>query len=189
MLELESVRFGYGKQTLFKGIDLVLEPGNIYGLLGLNGAGKSTLLKLLSGLLFPDSGRIRVLGHEPARRSPKFLSEIFVLSEALHLPAVPDGQYISLRAPFYPRFDGDLMERLLAELDVPRGHKLVDLSLGERKKFCLAFGLACQPALLDARRADQRSRYSFEGAVPARGRRVFDRGPHFPHCHASGKRD
>ncbi|MCY4550947.1 MAG: ABC transporter ATP-binding protein [Defluviicoccus sp.] len=148
MVELERVRFGYRGRGIFEAVDLVLEPGRIYGLLGLNGAGKSTLLKLLSGLLFPDSGRIRVFGHEPARRTPEFLAGIFMLSEALHLPAIPDRQYVSLRAPFYPQFDADLMERLLGELEVPRGQKLANLSLGERKKFALAFGLACRPSLL-----------------------------------------
>ena len=148
MVELERVSFGYRGRPIFDGIDLVLEPGRIYGLFGLNGAGKSTLLKLLCGLLFPGSGQIRVLGHEPALRRPEFLSGIFMLSEALHLPAIPDRQYIALRAPFYPRFDSDLMERVLGELEVPRGQRLANLSLGERKKFALAFGLACQPELL-----------------------------------------
>ena len=148
VVELERVWFGYRQRPVFEAVDVVLEPGKIYGLLGVNGAGKSTLLKLLSGLLFPDTGSIRVLGHEPARRSPEFLSAIFMLSEALHLPAIPDRRYVSLRAPFYPKFDADLLERLLGELEVPREQKLANLSLGERKKFSLAFGLACQPSLL-----------------------------------------
>ena len=148
MVELQDVQFGYGRRTVFEGLDLSLEPGNIYGLLGLNGAGKSTLLRLLSGLLFPDSGRIRVLGHEPAQRRPVFLSSIFMLSEALHLPEIPDREYIAGLAPFYPAFDAGRLERLLADLEVPRGEKLSKLSLGERKKFHLAFGLACQTSLL-----------------------------------------
>ena len=73
--------------TLFDGVDLILEPGNIYGLLGLNGAGKSTLLRLLSGLIFPQSGRIRVLDKKPGLRAPELLSRIYMLSETPHLPA------------------------------------------------------------------------------------------------------
>ena len=148
MVEMERVRFGYGKRTVFEELDLKLEPGNIYGLLGLNGAGKSTLLKLLSGLLFPESGRIRVLGHAPSERLPVFLSSIFMLSEALHLPAIRDREYVSALAPFYPEFDADYLERLLGELDVPRGENLAKMSLGEKKKFHLSFGLACQASIL-----------------------------------------
>ena len=148
MVEMNGVSFSYGRRTVFEGVDLVLEPGNIYGLLGLNGAGKSTLLRILSGLLFPDSGWVRILGQEPARRDPRFLSSIFMLPEALHLPAIRDREYISRLAPFYPNFDQALLERLLRELEVPRRQTLSTLSLGERKKFHLAFGLACQTSLL-----------------------------------------
>src|ERR671935_2532161 len=47
------------------GIDLVVEPGEIFGLLGPNGAGKTTTMKMLATLLIPTSGRIRVLGIDP----------------------------------------------------------------------------------------------------------------------------
>ena len=43
MMELERLRFGYGSETLFRDTNLTLEPGAIYGLLGLNGAGRSRL--------------------------------------------------------------------------------------------------------------------------------------------------
>ena len=148
MVKLEGLRFGYGRETLFRDMDLVLEPGTIYGLLGLNGAGKSTLLRLIAGLLFPASGRVRVLGHEPARRQPAFLSSLFVLPEELNVPGVTDRQYIAARAPLYPAFDRDRMERHLKELEVPRGRKLTELSHGQQKKFLLSFGLATNASLL-----------------------------------------
>ena len=148
MVELERLQFGYGSGTLFRDTNLTLEPGAIYGLLGLNGAGKSTLLKLISGLLFPASGRVNVLGHEPARRKPAFLSSLFVLPEELNVPGVTDREYVAARAPFYPNFDRAHMERHLEELEVPRGRKLTELSHGQKKKFLLSFGLATNASLL-----------------------------------------
>ena len=50
------------------GIDLVVEPGEIFGLLGPNGAGKTTTMKMLATLLIPTSGMIRVLGIDPLER-------------------------------------------------------------------------------------------------------------------------
>ena len=50
------------------GIDLVVEPGEIFGLLGPNGAGKTTTMKMLATLLIPTSGTIRVLGIDPLAR-------------------------------------------------------------------------------------------------------------------------
>src|SRR5437899_10532937 len=50
------------------GIDLLVEPGEIFGLLGPNGAGKTTTMKMLATLLIPTSGTIRVLGVDPMER-------------------------------------------------------------------------------------------------------------------------
>ncbi len=148
MVELRNLCFGYGSKALFRDMNLSLEPGAIYGLLGQNGAGKSTLLRLIASLLFPASGQVSVLGHEPARRKPALLSSLFVLPEALNLPGITDREYIAARAPLYPAFDRDRMERHLKELEVPRGRKLTELSHGQQKKFLLSFGLATNASLL-----------------------------------------
>lgn len=154
MVELKDLSFNYGsgfrskRQDLFQGVNLSLKPGNIYGLLGLNGAGKSTLLRLMSGLLFPGSGRLDVLGYEPEKRQPSFLSKIFVLPEAVVVPNVTDKEYIAMRAPFYPNFDAEQMARFIVEFEIPTGRKLTTFSHGQQKKFLLSFGLACNPDLL-----------------------------------------
>ena len=58
MVEIANMSFGYRKKKLFSGLDLALEPGNIYGLLGKNGAGKTTLLKIISGLRQAQEGTL-----------------------------------------------------------------------------------------------------------------------------------
>jgi ABC-2 type transport system ATP-binding protein len=148
MIQAKQLDFGYGPEALFRGLDLTLTPGNIYGLLGINGAGKSTLLKLMTGLLFSESGSLRALGYDPARRDPGFLAQVFVLPEELNVPGITDREYLGVRAPFYPRFDHARFERYATEFELPRGRKLTTLSYGQKKKFLLAFGLACQSALL-----------------------------------------
>lgn len=148
MVDVERLGFGYGRTEPFRDIGLVLAPGRIHGLLGLNGAGKSTLLRLVSGPLFPASGRVRALGDEPARRTPGFLSRLFVLSEKLDIPRLTDREYVDVRAPFYPGFDHARMARYLDELGIPTGRKLTGPSHGQRKKFLLAFGLASGASLL-----------------------------------------
>ncbi|MBX2850083.1 MAG: ABC transporter ATP-binding protein [Acidiferrobacterales bacterium] len=148
MVELKELNFGYNSKALFTGINLTLQPGNLYGLLGLNGAGKSTLLKLIAGLLFPTSGELRVLDYEPEQRLPSFLSKLFVLPENIVMPNVTDRQYVAMSAPFYPQFDQQHFERCLTEFEVPREQKLNTLSHGQQKKFLLSFGLACRAELL-----------------------------------------
>lgn len=148
MVQVEQLGFGYGRTELFRDVGLDLAPGRIYGLLGINGAGKSTLLRLMAGLLYPTSGRVRALGSEPARRTPGYLSRLFVLPEELDIPRLTDREYIAVRAPFYPGFDHARMARGLDELEVPTGRKLASLSHGQQKKFLLSFGLASGASLL-----------------------------------------
>ncbi|MEV5238719.1 ABC-F family ATP-binding cassette domain-containing protein [Streptomyces cinnamoneus] len=76
-LVAKDLAAGHGDRTLFSGLDLVVAPGEVIGLVGANGAGKSTLLRLLAGLAVPDEGTLRTspptatVGHlpqEPERR-------------------------------------------------------------------------------------------------------------------------
>ncbi len=148
MIEIKDLSFSYGRKDLFQEMDLTLQPGNIYGLLGLNGAGKSTLLKLMTGLLFPTEGTLTTLGYDPAKRDPGLLSKLFVLPEELNTPGMTDREYVRVRAPFYPGFDHDRLDRYLQEFDLPRERKLTTLSYGQKKKFLLSFGLACNASLV-----------------------------------------
>lgn len=76
-LVAKDLAAGHGDRVLFSGLDLVVAPGDVVGLVGVNGAGKSTLLRTLAGLAKPDSGEVRLnppaatVGHlpqEPERR-------------------------------------------------------------------------------------------------------------------------
>ena len=148
MVTIDSLSFGYGPAALFDKLALALQPGNIYGLLGVNGAGKSTLLKLMCGLLFAKGGTVRALGHDPAARRPSFLVDVFVLAEDAQAPNMLARDYLRARAPFYPRFDHTLFERYLRDFELPQAGNLAALSHGQQKKFLLAFGLASQAKLV-----------------------------------------
>ena len=69
-LEVENLRAGYGRVEVLHGIDLVVEPGSVLGLLGRNGAGKTTMLRAIMGLTDKSSGSIRCGGTELIGRSP-----------------------------------------------------------------------------------------------------------------------
>ena len=74
MLHLQNVRAGYGRVEVLRGVDLVLEPGRILGLLGRNGAGKTTTIRAIMGLVDGLGGSIRIEGTEivglPPHRVP-----------------------------------------------------------------------------------------------------------------------
>lgn len=149
MINLQHVSFAYRKsRSVLEDVDLTLQAGQIYGLLGENGAGKSTLLKCLAGLVFPQKGEVRVMGHRPADRKPEFLSQLFFIPEEFNLPSVSIARYVRTYAPFYTAFDHDRFHQLLEGFDIDAGGHIAELSFGQRKKVFIAFGLATQTRLL-----------------------------------------
>ncbi|MCK9548371.1 MAG: ABC transporter ATP-binding protein [Sphaerochaeta sp.] len=146
--EVDGLSFSYKHTPLFKDLSFSLERGNIYGLLGKNGAGKSTLLKLLGGQLFAQGGTLSVMGENPQRRTPSLLGEIFYLSEEFPLPRMKSQQYLAMLTPFYGRFDHERFAQYAAEFDLDLLQRLDQMSLGQKKKYLLAFGLASNCRLL-----------------------------------------
>ena len=149
MINVKNLNFRYNaKKALFEQLDLRLSPGHIYGLMGKNGSGKSTLLHLLSGLLAPQSGDIKILGFQPQKRDILFLQDMFLLPEEFTLPDVSIVKYASLYAPFYPSFDYALFEKILKEFEVDTEDALNKMSMGQRKKALIAFALSTSTKIL-----------------------------------------
>lgn len=149
MIEINNLSFGYKKsKLLYDGLTTNLEGGNIYGLLGKNGAGKSTLLKLITGIIFPIKGEVKVYGKDPKKRLPSFLSNIYFIPEEVDVPPISIQKYIKLFSPFYPNFNQNQLYTYLDEFEVNYNGKLSDLSFGQQKKFIIAFSLACNTDLL-----------------------------------------
>ncbi len=149
MIEINNLSFGYSsKKLLYQNLQLTLDTGNIYGLLGRNGAGKSTLLKNIIGLLYPTKGNINVNGHTPGSRKPDFLETIYFIPEEVLVPALTIDRYINLFSPFYPLFNRDHLMVYLDRLEVITKDKLNTLSFGQQKKFIIAFALACNTKIL-----------------------------------------
>lgn len=148
MVEITDLHFSYRSRPVFKGLTMQLSAGHIYGLLGRNGTGKSTLLRSMAGFLFPQKGRIDVLGYEPAKRQPSFLEQVFLVPEDIQLPAISLDQWLRDTAPFYTRFDQHAFERYFSSFDLPLAARLTDLSYGQQKKVLISFALATNASLL-----------------------------------------
>ncbi len=66
VIQVEDLHKSYKNLVAVDGVSFEVSPGEIFGLLGPNGAGKTTIVECLQGLRHPTSGRIRVLGLDPA---------------------------------------------------------------------------------------------------------------------------
>ena len=70
-LAVQGVMLSFSGIRALDAVDLTVERGEIVGLIGTNGAGKTTLMNVISGVLHPDRGSVRVFGHEVAGRPPE----------------------------------------------------------------------------------------------------------------------
>ncbi len=144
MIKIENVAYAYSKcnRLVFSNLNLTLEPGKVYGLLGENGVGKSTLLYLMMGFLRPSRGTVLVEGQEAWKRHSGTLAQFYLVPEEIDLPAMRLPTYVSSRRPFYPKFSDEVLRDCLQEFQLPADVALNSLSMGAKKKVLISFGLA-----------------------------------------------
>jgi len=144
MIEVNNIGFSYAgsKTKVFEGLNMKLEGGAIYGLLGKNGMGKSTLLYLMCGLLQPREGEVLVDGVTSHKRRPEMLRDMYIVTEDYNLPAMKLSEYVKANAVFYPNFSTEIMNDCLKEFGMEGDPKLNALSMGQKKKVYMSFALA-----------------------------------------------
>ncbi|MBK8979468.1 MAG: ABC transporter ATP-binding protein [Planctomycetes bacterium] len=154
MIETQALTRRFGRNDAVLGLDLRIEPGEIYGFLGPNGAGKTTTLRMLAGLLRPTAGTIRLAGRtwQSDERALRRLIGFVPDTPPLH-DFLTGRQHVDLVAALFdtPREQRDAdAERLLRRLDLAdRAHDLCKgYSQGMRKKIHLAAVLATRPRIL-----------------------------------------
>jgi ABC-2 type transport system ATP-binding protein len=148
-VEAVGLRKTFDGLVAVDGVDLSLQPGRIYGLLGPNGSGKTTLIRLMMGLARATAGEVRVLGERMPSRP--VLSRIGYMTQA-------DGIYPELSVLENLRFFGALfgtadrasLDRVLelVELSDRRATPAFELSGGMRRRLSLACALVHRPSVL-----------------------------------------
>ena len=154
MIEIDGLVKRFGDYTAVAGLNLKVEPGEIFGFLGPNGAGKTTTVKCLTGLLKPTAGRVRIAGYDINTQT---------LDAKRSMGLVPDEPFIypKLTGTEYLRFVGELYGAKLADMSrripdllemfelTPWGGELVEsYSHGMRQKLVLAGILLHDPKVL-----------------------------------------
>lgn len=147
LAELRGVTRTYGEVTALAGIDLDVRDGQILGLLGPNGAGKTTTLSLVSGLIRPTSGTVRLFGRDPrdaaARQHLGTTPQQTALPETLRVREVIDfvGGHFADRVP-----TGELAEEFgLTEL---LKRQTGALSGGQKRRLSVALAFVGRPTLV-----------------------------------------
>ena len=101
----------YGEIVAVDGVDLTVEPGDVFGYLGPNGAGKTTSLRMFLGLIRPTAGSVRLFGRDPLHEGARALAGVAGFVEG---------------PTFYPYLSGRRNLRLLADYDDPSSRSRID---------------------------------------------------------------
>ena len=153
-LEARGLRKSYGDHTVLDGVDLTVEAGTVTALLGPNGAGKTTTVGILSTLLAPDAGTVRIAGHDLATDPAGVRAAIGVTGQVSAVDDLLTGvENLRLMAALHhlPRLEGRRrVEELLAQFGLSEaGRKPVaTYSGGMRRKLDLAMTLVGSPSVV-----------------------------------------
>ncbi len=130
-------------------VDLAIEPGTVFALLGENGAGKTTMIRILTGFQQPTAGQCRVCGIDPTRQPLDVRRRIGYVSEA---PALYGWMTVAeigwFTSSFYDPPFLDRYRESIRRYELPENRKLKKLSKGQRAKVVLSLSLAHDPELL-----------------------------------------
>ncbi|MBR3032353.1 MAG: ATP-binding cassette domain-containing protein [Clostridiales bacterium] len=151
LLETDNITKIYGKITAVDHVNLHLEKGEIYGLIGRNGAGKTTLLKMLAGLAKPTEGSYSIFG-EPEKQTAKLRDRIGVLIEGPGLyPNMTAYENMKIKSLILGMNDDNFIKELLADVGLERNIdklKVKQYSLGMKQRLGIAMTLIGHPDLL-----------------------------------------
>ncbi len=149
-----GLRKSFGSHLVLDGIDLSVQPGSVFALLGPNGAGKTTTVHILSTLIRPDAGQVRVAGHDLARDPQGVRASIGVTGQFSAVDNLLTGEEnLILMADLHHlgrsagrRRAADLLERF--DLIEARRKPVSTYSGGMRRRLDLAMGLVGEPKVI-----------------------------------------
>ena len=152
MISIEALVKSYGEHRAIDGVDLTIEKGEIFALLGPNGAGKTTIVEILEGYRECDSGKVMVLGEDPAAKGSAgatLRGRIgIVLQDSSDSQDLTVKETLQHFAKYYnaPRNVDELIS--LVNLEEKSHAKIRTLSGGQRRRLDVALGIIGQPEIL-----------------------------------------
>ncbi len=141
MIEIKNLSKVFDDITAVNQVNLMVQEGMVFGLLGTNGAGKSTLLRMVAGVLRPDGGEILV-DAKPVWENPEAARNIFYISDDQFY--FPNGNAQELAAYYkcyYPEFDKERFYAFLTKFGLDPKRKIKTFSKGMKKQLSILIGI------------------------------------------------
>jgi acetoin utilization transport system ATP-binding protein len=148
MLEIKNLTKSLDGIELLKDINLKLEPGEIFGLLGRNGSGKTTLLRCIQTIIKADEGDILFENVSIAKHPLVKRKVIYMPVQTLFYDRYTYKQLVRILRNIYPDFDVTYANELVNRYGLPETKKYRDLSTGLKKQMALILAFAVRPAVI-----------------------------------------
>lgn len=148
MIEIKNLEKSIDGTKILDGIDLKIEKGSVFGLLGSNGAGKSTLLRHLCGVYKQDSGNVLIDGAEVYDNADAKRKIFFINDETVQFTSFTLYELKEYYKVYYPEFSEELFEKLRKSVNLPLKKKLGTFSKGMKRQAIVIVGLSCQTEYL-----------------------------------------
>jgi sodium transport system ATP-binding protein len=154
ILEINQVSKSFAKRKVVDNVSLHMFPGQVVGILGPNGAGKTTLLRMISTLLTPDSGNIRLAGFSSLERALELRSNLGLVNANMGIYERMSGrenlQLFASLAGLSKSETAERIEHLRASLDIADwiDARAKGYSTGMRQKILIGRAVIHRPKLL-----------------------------------------
>ncbi len=148
MIRVKNLHKYFDEYHALSGVDLCVETGSIYGLVGTNGSGKSTLIRILTGVLRADEGEIEFDG-ESSYENPEVKSRISLVSDDLsYLSSYTLKEIVNYYKSVYPKWDDERYDLLINDLNLHSKKKMSSFSKGMQKQAAFALAMSTHPDYL-----------------------------------------
>ena len=148
-IETEELTKYYGKDRGIINLNLKINKGEIFGFIGPNGSGKTTTIRLFLSLLFPTRGSGKIFNYDIAKDGPRIKQMVgFIPTEVNYYENMTVKELIEYSARFYKISLDHRFDELVDALDLDLSRKIVDLSMGNKKKVAVVQSLIHKPRLL-----------------------------------------
>lgn len=147
MLKIEHLYKSFGEKEVLKDLNLEVNEGSIFGLVGINGAGKSTLLRLISGVYQSDSGTIR-FNEKDTYEDETVRNEISFVSDSQYYPIGCTVESLKLLYESIYDFNEENYQKYLELFELKPKMSVNNLSKGMKRRVSLLFALSTHPKLI-----------------------------------------
>lgn len=148
MIEVTNISKSFDDIKAVDHVTVEIQEGSVFGFVGTNGAGKSTLLRMLSGIIKPDGGVIKIDGMEIFENTMAKELIFYISDNQYYFNNAAPKDMKKFYQVIYPNFDGDRFDNLMNQFELPQNRKINTFSKGMKKQLSVIIGICANTKYL-----------------------------------------